>query len=428
MKKNTFAMPSRRSFIKSAAKMGLSSAALNGGLASANLLWARGALAQEGPAPKRFITIHVSNGAHPDTWHAKGIGGDFTLPQGSAPFGAEGIRDYCIFMDGITGAGGHGPYHQCLSNEKSTSLDVYAASKISADTPFKSIHLASHSSGGLSRINGNGIPFETNPINTYDRLFPEPLGEGEKDWASIRRRGIFGANLRMLSDFRKELNATQKERLDLHATSVEAVAERIQRAASAGSSAACTKPFWEGDVADAKLLEPEVRSGASTVLRSQLSMDLIALAFKCDLTRVASFSFGDSGAETVMPDGYTWHDYQHGYQNEISNPRGRAWFSEQMVYLMTLLKETPDVDGRSVLDNTLIYLTSDMGNGSSHDNDRTPIILAGGLVQGGKAMDFGGMQWNPLFDTLSSALGLDLEDPDYPKFGNGAGPMAGVIA
>ena len=430
MKKNPFNFASRRSFIKSAAKMGLSSAALNAGLVGTNMLWARGALAQEGPAPKRFITIHITNGAHPDNWHAKGIGGDFSLPTGSAPLGVPGIRDYCVFMDGLTGQGGHGPHHHCISNDKRTSLDIYAAGKIGAETPFQSLQLAAYTQGGLSRINGNGIPFEINPLKAYDRLFPEPLGEGERDWTTIRRRGIFGANLQMLSDFKKNLNVTQKERLDLHAESLQALAERIQRAASGGGAAGCTAPFWNGSSigSDAALLEPEAKAGPSTELRSQLGMDLITMAFQCDLTRVATFSYGDSGAEVVLPQGFTWHDAQHGYKNEDKNPVGRAWFSEQLVYLMTQLKNTPDVDGRSLLDNTLIYLTSDMGNGSAHDNLRTPIVLAGGLVQGGKAMDFGGMQWDPLFDTLAMALGLDIEDPDYPQYGNGAGPMAGVIA
>jgi hypothetical protein len=430
MTKTSFTSPSRRSFIKAAARMGLSGAALNAGLGSANLLWARGALAADSVAPKRFITIHVTNGAHPDTWHAKGTGTDFVLPEGSSPFGISGIRERCVFIDGLEGKGGHGPHHQCISNDKPNSLDIYAANKIGADTPYKYLHLTASTQGSFSTINGNSIPFENNPIKAYDRLFPEPLGGTERDWKTIRRQGIFGANLKMLEDFNKGMNATQRDRLSLHTESLNALSTRIQRAASASNgSAACTRPFWEGSISDAEPLNINSMSGDATALRTQLSMDLITMAFKCDLTRVATFSFGDSGAEVMLPNpvGETWHSCQHGYRNELSNPKGRKWFSEQMVYLMNQLANEPDVDGRSLLDNTLIYLTSDMGDGSAHDNHRTPIILAGGLVNGGQAIDMKGVSWNPLFDTLSTALGLDLNAADYPKYGNGAGPISGLV-
>ena len=428
MKKHQFAIGSRRSFFKSAAKMGLSSAALNSGLLGANMLWSRGALAQEGPAPKRFITIHITNGAHPNNWHAKGEGSDFTLPQGSAPLGINGIREHCVFIDGLDGQGGHGPHHYCIANDKKTSLDIYAANTIGAETPFKSLHLAAYPQGSLSRINGNGIPFDLNPVKVYDRMFPEALGEGERDWTTIRRQGIFGANLKMLNEFKKDMNATQRDRLDLHADSIQAMSERIQRAASASGGAACTRPFWDGAITDTELLDNDALTGAATELRTRLSMDLIALAFKCDLTRVATFSFGHSQADVVLPTGFTWHYAQHGYNNHLKNPQGRAWFSEQMVYLMNLLASAPDTDGRTLLDNTLIYLTSDMGNGSAHDNARMPVVLAGGLVKGGQAINMGGAFWNPLFDTIADALGIPLDAADYPQYGNGAGPISGIVA
>ncbi|HEY7772723.1 MAG TPA: DUF1552 domain-containing protein [Marinagarivorans sp.] len=427
MKKHQFAIASRRSFIKSAAKMGMSSAALNAGLMGANMLWARGALAQEGPAPKRLITIHITNGAHPENWHAQGEGTDFTLPQGSAPLGISGIREHCVFIDGLDGEGGHGPHHYCIANDKRTSLDIYAAGKIGAQTPFQSLHLAAYPQGSLSRINGNGIPFDLNPVQVYDRMFPEALGEGERDWKTIRRQGIFGANLKMLSEFKKNVNATQRDRLDLHADSIQAMSERIQRAAASNGGAACNRPFWDGAITDTELLDNDALTGAATELRTRLSMDLISLAFKCDLTRVATFSFGHSGADVVLPGGFTWHDAQHGYRNELKNPQGRAWFSEQMVYLMNLLASAPDIDGRTLLDNTLIYLTSDMGNGSAHDNARMPVVFAGGLVNGGQAINMGGKFWNPVFDTIADALGIPLDGEDYPGYGHGAGPIAGVV-
>lgn len=430
MKNNHLKFGSRRSFLKNVSKLGFSSYMLNSALAGSGLLWARGALAaEEGVAPKRLITIHVTNGAHADKWHPT-AGTDFVLPQGSAPF--EEVREHCLFVDGLTGAGGHGPHHQCVTNDKNDSIDIYAAKKIGSDTPYPSLHLSALEQGGLSWINKNHVPFETNPIKTYDRLFPTiNTGEDGKDWDTIRAQGILGMNLEMIKDLQGKLNAVQKQRLELHMESVEALQKNILQRAAGGSSAACTTPFWGGSVIDKTNLNNNAIDVNTTEQRIDLYMEMIVLAMKCDLTRVATFSFGDSGATILIPGlqhNADWHGCQHGYRNEVDNPIARAWFSSKVVALMKALKAQPDVDGRTMLDNTLIYLTSDMGDGSPHINLRHPVVLAGGLVNGGRAVDMGGVFWNGLFDTVLAGVGVQLDDADYPDYGNGAGVYSGWLA
>lgn len=421
---------SRRTFLKNLSKVGFSSAVLNAALAGPGLMWARGAIAAEGGlAPKRLITIHVTNGAHPQTWHPATTGTNFVLPQGSAPF--EDVRQHCLFVDGLTGEGGHGPHHQCVTNNKRDSIDIYAGKKIGAETPYPTLHLAALSQGGLSRINNNGVPFETNPIKTYGRLFPTVNTGGDgKDWDTIRAQGILGMNLEMIKDLQGKLNTVQKQRLELHMESVSALQKNILQRAAGNGSAACTTPFWGGSVADTSNLNAERLDLQTTEQRVDLYMEMMVLAMKCDLSRVATFSFGDSQASILIP-GLTnnadWHGCQHGYRNEIDNPIGRAWFSSKVVALIKALHDEPDTDGRTMLDNTLIYLTSDMGDGSPHNNDRHPIVLAGGPISGGKAVDMGGRAWNGLFDTLMAGVGVQLDDADYPDYGNGAGVYSGFL-
>jgi hypothetical protein len=429
MKNNHLSLGSRRTFLKNVAKLGFSSGLLNSALAGSGLLWARGALAAEsGVAPKRLITIHVTNGAHAATWHPTTKGTDFVLPQGAAPF--EEVRKHCLFVDGLSGDGGHGPHHQCVTNEKPDSIDIYAGKKIGAATPYQSIHLAAKEEGGLSRVNNNSVPFETNPFKTYDRLFPTAIESNGVDWATIRAQGILGMNVQMIKDLRGKLNPVQQQRLDLHIESVASVQKNILSRASGNGNAACSTPFWGGSVVEKTNLNNELIDLNTTEQRINLYMELMVLAMKCDLTRVATFSFGDSGASIMIPgyDNVDWHGCQHGYQNEISNPIGRAWFSKKMVMLIKLLAAEPDVDGRTMLDNTLIYLTSDMGDGSAHTNDRFPIVLAGGLIKGGRAVDMGGIRWNGLFDTLMAGVGIQLDAADYPKYGNDAGVYTGFLS
>lgn len=430
MKNNHLKLGSRRTFLKNVSKMGFSSVMLNSALAGSGLMWARGAIAAEdGVAPKRLITIHVTNGAHANNWHPATKGTDFVLPPGAAPF--EEVRQHCLFVDGLNGEGGHGPHHQCVTNNKRDSIDVYAGKKLGADTPYPSLHLAALNQGGLSRINNNGLPFEINPVKTYDRLFPTVNTGGDgKDWDTIRAQGILGMNLEMIKDLQTKLNPVQKERMELHMESVSALQKNILQRAAGNGSAACTTPFWGGSVADTSRLATDATDLATTEQRIDLYMEMIVLAMKCDLSRVATFSFGDSGATILIP-GLTnnadWHGCQHGYKNEIDNPIARAWFSSKMVALIKALANEPDVDGRTMLDNTLIYLTSDMGDGSPHTNNRHPIVLAGGPVAGGKAVDMGGRAWDGLFDTVMAGVGIQLDDADYPNYGNGAGVYTGFL-
>jgi hypothetical protein len=51
---------------------------------------------------------------------------------------------------------------------------------------------------------------------------------------------------------------------------------------------------------------------------------------------------------------------------------------QQLAYLLTRLKATPDIDGRTILDNVVILASSDVSDGKSHSNTDYPIVVAGG--------------------------------------------------
>jgi hypothetical protein len=55
------------------------------------------------------------------------------------------------------------------------------------------------------------------------------------------------------------------------------------------------------------------------------------------------------------------------------------WYCEQLAYLTKRLAETPEPGGDgSLLDNTLIVWTNELGKGSSHTLDDIPFVLVGG--------------------------------------------------
>src|SRR5690606_21470437 len=105
------------------------------------------------------------------------------------------------------------------------------------------------------------------------------------------------------------------------------------------------------------------------------------------------------------------------------------WYAQRFAYLLDRLANTPDVDGTSVLDNTLILWGTELGVGWTHKLDNVPFILAGGAnsrLRGGQYLDVKGGQTTRLLVTALHAMGLtDVES--YGSTDAGSGPLEGVL-
>jgi hypothetical protein len=112
--------------------------------------------------------------------------------------------------------------------------------------------------------------------------------------------------------------------------------------------------------------------------------DLIAAAFSCDITRVVSLSLGEMPTADFGADHIT-DDVHKGLAHEIYNDPAKyvamadylTHHSGQVARLVALLEATPDVDGRSVMDNTLIVWGSELGNGWHGYQTYCPTIIGG---------------------------------------------------
>jgi hypothetical protein len=85
-----------------------------------------------------------------------------------------------------------------------------------------------------------------------------------------------------------------------------------------------------------------------------------------------------------------------------------------------------DVDGKSVLDNSLIFQGTDVSDGAKHNHDDMPVILAGGAAgfrMGQHLMTDGTMSFGHLFTSILQGFGV----PGTTSFGElGTGPLAGL--
>jgi hypothetical protein len=146
-------------------------------------------------------------------------------------------------------------------------------------------------------------------------------------------------------------------------------------------------------------------------------------SFAADFARVATLQYTNSVGGARMH----WLDVSEGHHELSHLPDSDAkgqekltkinkWFCEQMAYLAKRLAETPEPGGGgSLLDNTLILWTNELGKGNSHTLDNIPFVLVGnGLdFKMGRSLKFPRVPHNRLLLSLAHGMGHHIE-----KFGN----------
>ncbi|QDU54000.1 DUF1552 domain-containing protein [Aeoliella mucimassa] len=166
---------------------------------------------------------------------------------------------------------------------------------------------------------------------------------------------------------------------------------------------------------------------------TRMQTELLVHSMANDFTRVATFQFTNSVGGARMG----WLGIEEGHHALSHEPDSNTeamekltkinrWFCEQLAHLAKRLDETPEPGGEgSLLDNTLIVWTNELGKGSSHTHNNTPFVLVGGGLdfKMGRSLKMGGVPHNRLLMSLAAGFGYQLDsfgNPDYC----GAGPLA----
>lgn len=224
-----------------------------------------------------------------------------------------------------------------------------------------------------------------------------------------------------LAKVKKEVSKADQKLIDEHAALVRSMENDLAAARTT-------------DVGHAvPTLEPGVRQENENIPKiSKLQIDLMVNAFLADSTRIATLQYTNSVGQAR----FTWLGIQEGQHDLSHEPDGNAeaqakltkinhWYCEQLAYLAQRLAETKEPDGRgTLLDNTLIVWTNELGQGNSHTLDNIPFVLVGGGLgfQMGQALDLGGTSHNRLLMALAHGFGHRVE-----RFGNpdlcGQGPL-----
>ncbi len=171
-------------------------------------------------------------------------------------------------------------------------------------------------------------------------------------------------------------------------------------------------------------LEPGVKKQNDNMPRiCKMQIDLMVNSFAADFTRVATLQITNSVGMARMH----WLKINEGHHELSHNPdsdkvsqdkltRINQWYCEQMAYLAKRLAETPEPGGGgSLLDNTLIVWTNELGKGNSHTLDNIPFVMVGnGLdFRMGRSVQYKKLPHNRLLLSLAHGMGHRI-----PRFGN----------
>lgn len=185
-------------------------------------------------------------------------------------------------------------------------------------------------------------------------------------------------------------------------------------------------------------LEPNVEEQNDNMpLLCKMQMDLLLSSLINDFTRIATFQITNSVGNAKMK----WLDIDEGHHSISHEPdsneeayeqliRINTWYCEQVAYLAKRLAETPEPGGEgSMLDNTTLVWTNELGKGNSHTRNDIPFVLVGGGLgfKTGQSVNCNRVPHNRLLMSICEAMGY----PE-PSFGNanycGDGALTGLYA
>lgn len=402
-------------------------------------------------APPRLLLFFTPHGTIWDRFRPSDPASDFTSSSILEPLAAH--REHLVVLDGLemkvgteyyvphtytmpvlwtgspidTEAGlfCRDDHDVCFGWGTGTSIDQYIAQRLEPTTPFPTLELG-YSCGGLhpaNRMIYSAPGVTKNPIDDPRRAFEQLFGaeldpdEEVRQRQAFRRKSVLDTVLADFNSRRGTLSAADRLRLEAHAQSL----RELERSLT-GDALVCTRPDAPADVT------------AETAIDRQA--DMIASAFGCGHTRIASFQLRIADNDNSL---YPWVGLDEGGHHTMSHESDDAafetlarvyrWYAQRFAYLLDRLANTPDVDGTSVLDNTLILWGTELGVGWTHKLDNVPFILAGGAnsrLRGGQYLDVKGGQTTRLLVTALHAMGLtDVES--YGSTDAGSGPLEGVL-
>jgi len=383
--------------------------------------------------------------------------------NGNSPIGGTGLT-YCSGCGGTVGADHVPLQHQavvCLSGRgrgsngdipyispqdsavnklDGPSIDTVIGEAVKADSPFASLNFGIHPVGGdtPSDINfaDDGTPLKrmSTPDEAWNRVFGMPVMSQSGSATDQHKLTALSNYLHgRFAGLRPQLSAYDRQLLDGHLSSLRTYEDRKSKQFKMQTSG-CTQPTKTAVPTD----DTSIRTGSDTQMLAPFYMDIISSAFACNISKVASVSFGYPGGGDAGGLRMPWLGFNdpmhfvshHGAdQSKLDKyMKMSQWIASQIAYLMTKLAATPDGTGKTLLDQTTIYWFNRHGDGDAHSNTNLPNVIlggTGGYFKMGRYLQLPATNPTKVLISIANAMGVNL-----PSFGKDAfkdtAPLAGL--
>ena len=390
---------------------------------------------------QRLVVMFSPNGVVPSTFWPDEEGESFKLKESLSPL--EAFRERMLVLNGVCDkVRGDGDSHMRGMGCLLTGIELFPgniqggsdtpagwASGISIDQELKNFLQANSETrtrfGSLefgvmvpdradtwTRMVYSGPNKPVAPIDDPYQMFSKLYGR-MKDQESLKS---------VLDDLQSDLkkvsttvSAADRQLLEEHATFVREMEQELKAAGNLTVGHAVPE------------LDAGVKTENDNIPRiSKMQIDLMVNSFTADFARVATLQFTNSVGGAKM----RWLGVDEGHHELSHNPdsdeksqdkltRINKWYSEQLAYLAKRLADTPEPGGEgSLLDNTLIVWTNELGKGNSHTLDNIPFVLVGnGLdFRMGRSFKFPKVPHNRLLMSLAHGMGHRIERFGNPNF------------
>ena len=372
------------------------------------------AAVKESKQAKRFVGVSMSLGLHNPNLVPEGAGrdykpsrylqsiqdlrNDFTVVSGSSHPGVSGghtaessIYSACPNARGAT-------------SRNTISLDQLMAKQLGHATRFPSLVLNTNSQTSPSYTeNGSMIPAENSAMKLFARLFVNDTPAEVERQAELIRSGrsvmdVVGAEAKTLQ---RELGAGDRDKLDAWFTSVRDLEKRL-----------AANEAWTHKPKPRVALKPPAKIPRDNeVAVDGIFLDIIHMALATDSTRFVTLHITGNNVQGIEGVDESYHNLSHHGMD--AEKLAQLAIVEQGVinqwgHFLRRLK------GDKLLDDTMVLLTSNLGNASAHDNKNMPVLFAGGGFKHGQHLAFDQKDNYPLPNLYLSALHrLGLQDESF---------------
>lgn len=408
--------------------------------------------------PVRMAFLSVPNGKHMPDWTPDKSGTDFELKstlQPIAKFKSQMLQLSGLALDGGK-AHGDGPgdhARSCASfltgahPKKTDGADIYngisvdqlAAEKIGHQTRFPSLELGiergaqsgncdsgyscAYSANVAWRTPTSPVAKEIDPTAVFDRLFGEG-NSGEQGLAKAKReryrKSVLDFVLEDAKQLQSRLGASDQRKLDEYLYAVRDIERRIggvDKLAGAEQGINFSRPAG----VPAKFED-----------HTKLLFDLMTLAFQTDSTRVISFMYANEGSNRNYPE-VNVNDGHHNLSHHGNNAEKQSLISQINRYHITLLSHLLErlasikEGDRTLLENSMIFYGSGIGDGNRHNHDDLPIVVFG---RGGGALKTGRHNIYPKDTPLTNLYRtmLDISGARVDSFSDSTGLLEDILA